>query len=179
VLTQVAAEAIGIDYDDIVMAASDTGLVPIAAPPSHRERDGSGRLIEPRGLATCNHVARACRACERYTPDEFFAACGRYRAQRGEVVSLVRYEAPPESSGRPEVSRRSLPSYAWSIHMAQVAVDMVTFSAEVEEFWRCRRWAGLNPVLATGQIEGGIAQGIGYALYEKVVCKMGTWPTTR
>jgi len=31
----------------------------------------------------------------------------------------------------------------------------------------------LNPVLATGQIEGGIAQGIGYALYEKVVLKDG------
>jgi CO/xanthine dehydrogenase Mo-binding subunit len=31
----------------------------------------------------------------------------------------------------------------------------------------------LNPVLATGQIEGGIAQGIGYALYEKVVLQNG------
>jgi len=31
----------------------------------------------------------------------------------------------------------------------------------------------LHPVLAGGQIEGGIAQGIGYALYEKVVWKDG------
>jgi CO/xanthine dehydrogenase Mo-binding subunit len=31
----------------------------------------------------------------------------------------------------------------------------------------------LNPVLAGGQIEGGIAQGIGYALYEKVVWQNG------
>ncbi len=31
----------------------------------------------------------------------------------------------------------------------------------------------LNPVLAGGQIEGGIAQGIGYALYEKVLLENG------
>jgi CO/xanthine dehydrogenase Mo-binding subunit len=31
----------------------------------------------------------------------------------------------------------------------------------------------LNPVLARGQITGGVAQGIGFALYEKVVWKDG------
>jgi CO/xanthine dehydrogenase Mo-binding subunit len=31
----------------------------------------------------------------------------------------------------------------------------------------------LHPVLAAGQIEGGVAQGIGYALYEKVLWKDG------
>ncbi len=31
----------------------------------------------------------------------------------------------------------------------------------------------LHPVLAAGQIEGGVAQGIGYALYEKVVTAGG------
>ena len=31
----------------------------------------------------------------------------------------------------------------------------------------------LHPILARGQIEGGIAQGIGYALYEKCVYKDG------
>ena len=31
----------------------------------------------------------------------------------------------------------------------------------------------IHPVLAAGQIEGGVAQGIGYALYEKVVWQEG------
>jgi CO/xanthine dehydrogenase Mo-binding subunit len=31
----------------------------------------------------------------------------------------------------------------------------------------------INPVLATGQIEGGVAQGIGFALYEQVVWREG------
>jgi CO/xanthine dehydrogenase Mo-binding subunit len=44
----------------------------------------------------------------------------------------------------------------------------------VEEFWSVQEVGRvLNPVLAGGQIEGGIAQGIGYALYEKVVWQNG------
>ena len=31
----------------------------------------------------------------------------------------------------------------------------------------------INPVLAAGQIEGGVAQGIGFALYENVVWQQG------
>jgi CO/xanthine dehydrogenase Mo-binding subunit len=31
----------------------------------------------------------------------------------------------------------------------------------------------INPVMATGQIEGGVAQGIGYALYERVAWREG------
>ena len=39
---------------------------------------------------------------------------------------------------------------------------------------RCRRWAGCSiQCWPAGQIEGGIAQGIGYALYEKVVLQNG------
>jgi CO/xanthine dehydrogenase Mo-binding subunit len=176
VLTQVAAEAIGIDYDDIVMAASDTGLVPNSGPTvASRTVMVVGRLIERAGLQLVTMLREHAGLGERYTPDEFFAACGRYRAQRGEVVSLVRYEAPPGIFWDDQKYRgEAYPSYAWSIHMAQVAVDMVTFSAEVEEFWAVQEVGRvLNPVLATGQIEGGIAQGIGYALYEKVVLQNG------
>src|SRR5665213_1447546 len=58
--------------------------------------------------------------------------------------------------------------------LTQIAVDTVTYSVEVEEFWAVQEVGGvLNPVLATGQIEGGGAQGIGYGLYEKVVLKDG------
>jgi CO/xanthine dehydrogenase Mo-binding subunit len=176
VLTQVAAEAIGIDYDDIVMAASDTGLVPNSGPTvASRTVMVVGRLIERAGLQLVSMLREHAGLGERYTPDEFFAACERYRAAKGEVVSLVRYEAPPGIFWDDQKYRgEAYPSYAWSIHMARVAVDMVTFTAEVEEFWAVQEVGRvLNPVLATGQIEGGIAQGIGYALYEKVVLQNG------
>ena len=176
VLTQVAAEAIGIDYDDIIMAASDTGLVPNSGPTvASRTVMVVGRLIERAGLQLLSMLREHAGLGEHYTREEFFAACERYRAQKGDVVSLVRYEAPPGIFWDDQKYRgEAYPSYAWSIQMAQVAVDMVTFSAEVEEFWAVQEVGRvLNPVLATGQIEGGIAQGIGYALYEKVVLQNG------
>ena len=107
--------------------------------------------------------------------EEFFAACERYRARKGEVVSLCRYEAPPGIFWDDQKYRgEAYPAFAWSIQVAQVAVDTVTYSAEVEEFWAVQEVGRvINPVLAGGQIEGGIAQGIGYALYEKVVLQNG------
>jgi CO/xanthine dehydrogenase Mo-binding subunit len=98
-----------------------------------------------------------------------------YRSAHGEVKSLCRYEAPPNIFWDDQKYRgEAYPAYAWSIQVAQVAVDTVTYSAEVEEFWSVQEVGRvLNPVLAGGQIEGGIAQGIGYALYEKVVLKNG------
>jgi len=176
VLTQIAAEAIGIDYDDIIMAASDTGLVPNSGPTvASRTVMVVGRLIERAGLQLVCMLREHAGLGTKFSRDEFFAACARYRASNGEVVSLVRYEAPPGIFWDDQKYRgEAYPSYAWSIHMAQVAVDTVTFSAEVEEFWAVQEVGRvLNPVLATGQIEGGIAQGIGYALYEKVVLQNG------
>jgi CO/xanthine dehydrogenase Mo-binding subunit len=112
---------------------------------------------------------------EPFTAEEFFAACERYRAAHGEVVSLCRYEAPPGIYWDDQTYHgEAYPAFAWSVQVAQVAVDTMTYSAEVEEFWSVQEVGRvLHPVLAGGQIEGGIAQGIGYALYEKVVWQNG------
>lgn len=176
VLTQIAAESIGIDYEDIIMAAADTGMVPNSGPTvASRTVMVVGRLIERAGVQLVEMLREHAGLGAKFTPKEFFAACERYRTAKGEVASLVRYEAPPGIFWDDEKYRgEAYPSYAWSIHVAQVAVDTVTFSAEVEEFWAVQEVGRvLNPVLATGQIEGGIAQGIGYALYEKVVLQNG------
>ncbi|MFZ0744914.1 MAG: xanthine dehydrogenase family protein molybdopterin-binding subunit [Terracidiphilus sp.] len=176
VLTQIAAEAIGIDYVDVVMAPADTGVVPNSGPTvASRTAMVVGRLIE-RACAQFVAILREHVGLdERYTSEEFFAACERYRAVNGDVVSLCRYEAPPGVFWDDQKYRgEAYPAYAWSVHVAQVAVDTVTYSAEVEEYWAVQEAGRLiNPVLAGGQVEGGIAQGIGYALYEKVLLQNG------
>ena len=176
VLTQIAAEALCIEYDDILMAPADTDLVPNSGPTvASRTVMVVGRLIERASKQLLNTLREQAGLSENYSREDFFAACERYRNLNGEVVSLVRYEAPPGVFWDDETYHgEAYGSYAWSIQIAQVAVDKVTYSAEVEEFWSVQEVGRvLNPVLATGQIEGGIAQGIGYALYEKVVLKDG------
>jgi len=176
ILTQIAAEALGIDYSDVAMAAPDTSLIPNSGPTvASRTSMVVGRLIERASLQLIDLLRQHAGLGASYSREEFFAACERYRAAYGEVSSLCRYEAPPGIHWDDQKYRgEAYPAYAWSIHVAQVAVDTVTYSAEVEEFWAVQEVGRvLHPVLAAGQIEGGIAQGIGYALYEKVVWQDG------
>jgi CO/xanthine dehydrogenase Mo-binding subunit len=176
ILAQIAAEAIGINYDDVVMAPADTGIVPNSGPTvASRTSMVVGRLIERASHQLVATLREDGGLAEHFTSEEFFAACERLRAAQGEVRSLCRYEAPPDIFWDDQKYRgEAYPAFAWSIQVAQVAVDTVTYSAEVEDFWAVQEVGRvLNPVLAGGQIEGGVAQGIGYALYEKVVWQNG------
>jgi len=176
ILAQIAAEAMGLDYNDIIMAPADTSIVPNSGPTvASRTSMVVGRLIERAGRQLVAMLREKAGLDEHFTSEEFFAACERYRAAEGEVVSLCRYEAPPNIFWDDQKYRgEAYPAFAWSVQVAQVAVDTVTYSAEVEDFWSVQEVGRvLNPILAGGQIEGGIAQGIGYALYEKVVWQNG------
>lgn len=176
VLTQIAAEALGLDYGDVAMASPDTGVVPNSGPTvASRTSMVVGHIIE----RACAQLLSLLRDFDglpaSYTHKDFFAACERHRAMHGEVVSLCRYEAPPGITWDDQrYHGEAYGAYAWAIYVAQVAVDTITYSAEVENFWTVQEVGRvLHPVLAAGQIEGGVAQGIGYALYEKVVLQDG------
>jgi CO/xanthine dehydrogenase Mo-binding subunit len=176
VLTQIAAEAIGLDYADVIMAPADTGIVPNSGPTvASRTAMVVGRLIERASLQLVDMLRQRAGLDEHFSAKEFFAACERYRKVNGEVLSLCRYEPPPGIHWDDQKYHgEAYPAYAWSVQVAQVAVDTVTYSAEVEEFWSVQEVGRLlNPVLAGGQIEGGVAQAIGYALYEKVLLQDG------
>ena len=65
-------------------------------------------------------------------------------------------------------------AYAWAVYVAEVSVDMRTAEVRVDDFVAVQEVGKvINPVLAAGQIEGGVAQGIGLALYENVVWQEG------
>jgi CO/xanthine dehydrogenase Mo-binding subunit len=55
-----------------------------------------------------------------------------------------------------------------------VSVDLTTYQVSVKDFVALQEVGKvLHPVLAEGQIAGGVAQGIGFALYEKVLWRNG------
>jgi CO/xanthine dehydrogenase Mo-binding subunit len=177
ILTQVAAEALGIDYARVTMAPPDTDEVPNSGPTvASRTSMVVGRLVERASLQLIALLREHAGLGANYTTEEFLAACERYRAAKGAVLSTCRYEAPPGIYWDDKKYRgEAYPAYAWAVYVAQAAVDTVTYSAEVEEFWAVQEVGRvLHPVLAAGQIEGGIAQGIGYAVYEKVVWQDGS-----
>ena len=69
--------------------------------------------------------------------------------------------------------------YAYATHIAEVEVDLVTGEVSVEEFSAVHDSGRiLNRCLASGQVEGGIAQGLGFALMEEIPEKDGHLMTT-
>ena len=81
----------------------------------------------------------------------------------------ARYQAPGDIFWDDEKYRGdAYPAFAWAHYVAEVAVDTRTYAATCTGFWAMQEVGRvLHPTLAAGQIEGGVAQGIGYALYEK------------
>ena len=176
ILTQVAAESLGIAYDDVVMAPSDTSIVPNSGPTvASRTSMVVGHLIERAGHQLIAMLREQAGLDKSYSSADFFAACERYRAIHCKVESLCRYEAPPNVFWDDQKYRgEAYPTFAWAVYVAEAAVDTTTYAAQVTNFTTVQEVGRvLNPTLAAGQIEGGVAQGIGYALYEKVLLKNG------
>ena len=176
ILTQIAAEALDLSYDDVEMAPCDTHLIPNSGPTvASRTSMVVGHLIERSGHQLIELLQQEAGLRESYTRSEFFSACERYRSLRGNVESLCRYEAPPNIYWDDQKYRgEAYPAFAWAVYIAEVAVDTITYSAEVTNFYAVQEVGRiLSPTLAAGQIEGGVAQGVGYALYEKVLLKNG------
>ena len=96
-------------------------------------------------------------------------------AEHGELRSYARYDPPAGVFWDDQKYRgEAYACFAWAIYIAEVEVDLSTYAATVEDFVALQEVGRvLHPILAKGQIAGGVAQGIGFALYEKVVWQNG------
>ena len=175
VLCQVAAETLGLPYEDVGIAQPDTGLVPNSGPTvASRTVMVVGKLVQL-AAEKLRQRLRAAGLPEKYSRDEFRNACAKYVAEKGALKEWAKYQAPSGIFWDDEKYRgEAYAAYSWGVYIAQVAVDLATYSVVVEDFVALQEVGRvLNPVLARGQITGGVAQGIGYALYEKVVWENG------
>ena len=176
VLCQIAAEALGLPYEDVRIAQPDTNQVPNSGPTvASRTAMVVGSLVRSAALGVKQTLIASGMIGGSYSPEEFRTACREYIAAHGELRSFARYEAPEGVFWDDQKYRgEAYASFAWAIYVAEVAVDLSTYSARVEDFVALQEVGRvLHPVLAKGQIAGGVAQGIGFALYEKVVWQNG------
>jgi len=191
ILSQVCAQTLRVPYDDVVVAQPDTSLVPDSGPTvASRTAMIVGKLVERASTSLLNMLApylahpnptadfdysAACEVPAGYTREDFCRAALSYLRQRGTLVAEARYEAPGNIFWDDDQYRGdAYPTYAWAVYVAEVAVDTRTYTAEVTDFHALQEVGKvMHPVLAKGQIEGGVAQGIGYALYEKCVWQNG------
>jgi CO/xanthine dehydrogenase Mo-binding subunit len=176
VLCQIAAEALNLPYEDVRITQPDTNQVPNSGPTvASRTAMIVGNLVRSAALGIRQTLIAEGILGASYSPAEFRAACRKHMSEHGELRSFARYQAPEGVFWDDQKYRgEAYAAFGWAVYVAEVAVDLSTYSARVEDFVALQEVGRvLHPVLAQGQIAGGVAQGIGFALYEKVVWQNG------
>ena len=176
VFTQIAAEALGLGCEQIEILQPDTSLVPDSGPTvASRTTMIVGKLVETAALAIKQSLLDAGFLKMNYSVEEFAEACGKYTNKFGALQSLVKYRHPGDLHwDDTKYQGDAYGAYAWAVYVAEVSVDTRTAEVRVEDFVAVQEVGKvINPILAAGQIEGGVAQGIGFALYENVVWQEG------
>jgi CO/xanthine dehydrogenase Mo-binding subunit len=176
IFAQIASDALRLDYDLVEMAQPDTGNVPDSGPTvASRTCMIVGKLVESAALGLRQTLQGAGLLAEGYTQDEWREACRRYVERYGALKSFSQYKPPPGVRWDDEkYEGDAYGAYAWAVYVAEVTVDTLTYETRVDDFVAVQEVGKVvHPILAAGQIEGGVAQAIGFTLYENVVWRDG------
>ena len=176
IFTQIAAEALGISGELVEVAQPDTANVPNSGPTvASRTAMVVGKLVESSVLALKQTLIGSGLVQEGFNEAEFRQACRSYIERFGPLRAFSKYEPPPGIHWDDDKYQGdAYGAYAWAVYVAEVSVDLLTYEARVTDFVAVQEVGRvINPVLAAGQIEGGVAQAIGFTLYENVVWENG------
>jgi CO/xanthine dehydrogenase Mo-binding subunit len=176
IFSQIAAEALGLDFESIEIVQPDTGRVPNSGPTvASRTSMVVGKLVESAVTGLKQTLVGSGLLPAQYTETDFRKACAEYLAKFGSLKTSSTYQPPPNIYWDDEKYQGdAYGAYAWAVYVAEVSYDELTYEARVEDFVALQEVGRvLNPVLAAGQIEGGVAQAIGFTLFEHVVWKDG------
>lgn len=172
IFAQIAADALGLDVDDIEIAQPDTAMVPNSGPTvASRTCMIVGKLVED----ACTSLRATVAGETPLEGEDLKKAIRAHVRERGTLRASAQYQ--PNEGVRWDDERYegdAYGSYAWAAYVAEVTVDLTTCEIRVDDFVAVQEVGRvIHPLLAAGQIEGGVAQAIGWALYENVVWREG------
>ena len=176
-LAQIAAETLGVELDQVIVAKRDTDMAPFTGP------SGGSRIVYSQGKAV-QMAAEDARdrlvglAAERFGVPSEALTCegGRVYVQDNPPQSLTLSQlaaASLTSRGGPIIGMAALSNmpYApvFNTQAAEVIVDKATGQVRVTRFVQAQDvGVAINPMGVEGQLEGGAVQGIGRALSEEM-----------
>jgi CO/xanthine dehydrogenase Mo-binding subunit len=176
VFAQIVCDALGIDCSDIEVAQPDTAVVPDSGPTvASRTCMVVGKLLETAALGLKSTLIGSGLLQPDYDASSFRTAAAEYVSRHGPLRATAQYQPPDGLRWDDEkYEGDAYGAYAWAVYVARVAVDLTSFEVHLEDFVAVQEVGKvINPILAAGQIEGGVAQAIGWALYEDVVWREG------
>jgi aerobic carbon-monoxide dehydrogenase large subunit len=181
---QIAADALGVPMDWVTVIGGDTAAVPFGVGTfASRSAVTAGSSIVDACREVRTKLTRAAAALLEAAPDDIEIEDGRafVKGSPASAVDIARViqlsmptfakpgVAPPdfEASAYHHVPTVT---YASAVHVAQVEVDVATGRVTLLRYivaHDCGRV--INPVIVEGQVHGGVAQGVGGALFEEMV----------
>lgn len=193
-LSQLAADRLGVPMENVRVVLGDTSVAPYSAAGSIASRSMTvgGGAVARAATSVADKMRRIAAHQLEADPVDIVLEDGRFSV-RG-VPSIGRsftdvaatawlaWDLPDDELPGLEVKDIHDPSdisYSYASHAVAVAVDLDTGKVNLEGYWVAHDSGVLvNPMIVDGQVCGGIAQGIGIGLYEKVTYGDGAQPTT-
>jgi CO/xanthine dehydrogenase Mo-binding subunit len=161
-LAQIVADALAVPFTAVEVHTPDTDAVP-----------DSGPTVASR---TCMIVGKLLERCARdmrrqlgtRTPAQHFKAHGPFTV-------TMQYEPPAGQVWDDQLyAGDAYGSFAWACNVVELEVDPVTCEVTPTHVTAVAEIGkAIHPVMAEGQIQGGTAQGLGWALIEDVVMRDG------
>jgi len=187
VMTQMAAEALAIPYENVTVHTNDTGTVPYDfGTVSSRGTFVAGNAIIRASLQVKEVLYEAAAVALKGHPDNFYLCagfvCDKYDTEKrmpiGEAAKFAHFvlkKLPigtaffyPKSSAADQNSQgEPIAAFYYHATVADVEVDVETGVADVVDLYAvvdCGK--AINPRLVDAQVEGGAIQAIGWALRE-------------
>lgn len=187
---QIAAEELSIDPDSVILTMPDTDVHAYdGGAQGSRTTHIVGRAVQDAAEGLRRRIFRqAAKLLDSGTePLELADGAVRVTATPERRVTLGEVAAAAQFDGGPIISSGSyvtppikydpdaasgllfstFPTPTYHVHVAEVEVDPVTGSVDVLRYLVAQEvGTAINPAGVMGQIQGGVAQGLGYALWE-------------
>ncbi|MGB7404384.1 MAG: xanthine dehydrogenase family protein molybdopterin-binding subunit [Pacificimonas sp.] len=169
---QVIAERLGIEIEDVVIEQGDTDRLEVG-----NGTGGSRSMVWGGGagiVAADEMIEKARKLAETELGGDVDFDEGLFRA-RGSNDTRSLFELADSHPGELDTRGRyapesPVPAYPNGCHLAEVEIDPETGTLDVTRYTVMDDFGTLvNPMLVEGQVQGGVAQGLGQAVLENVV----------
>jgi CO/xanthine dehydrogenase Mo-binding subunit len=179
VLAQICAEYVGVDYEHVRVFHGDTGVIPEGMGAfGSRATSLGGSAVMRCSIQLRDRILELASAQLGLAASELTVAGDRVVSLDGggPSISLADlYErSRPNGSDEPGLSEEARfesedMTFPYGVHCAAVEVDTETGGVGVVHYTVAYDIGrAINPVLIEGQIVGGVAQGVGGALFEEL-----------
>jgi carbon-monoxide dehydrogenase large subunit len=185
-LAQIAADPLGADFNDVTVVTGDTAAISLGMGSfAARTAVNAGSSVHLAALEVAAKAKKIAAGMMECMEDDLELAAGCVRLKSAPDVRKSLREIAVKANGMPGFSMTGgLPPglehtayftpeqsvYANGAHVAEVEVDIETGAVRILRFTvahDCGRV--INPLIVDGQIVGGVAHGVGNALYERMV----------